>query len=240
MDSTEAAGLTILNVEDDHDVIATVRRVLRRSGFNVVSTPDGDEAIRLFKEHHPDLVLLDVGLRKGDGWTVLERIRKVSDTPVLMLTGLSSERDVVRGLRSGADGYLTKPFGRAELLARVESLIRRASAPATTESEEEAPSAGYSDLVVDLDAHILMRGDKRIQLSPTEFRLFSAFVHHAGQVLSAGQLLQLAWDDNTGLGEERVKLMVARIRRKFGWPAGPSCPIQTITGFGYQYHPPES
>jgi DNA-binding response OmpR family regulator len=118
----------ILNIEDDEDIARIIRMLLERVGYRVVSVADGREGLRRFHDERPDLVILDVGLPTLDGWTLIERVRDLSAAPILVLTARDSEHDKVRGLRSGADDYLTKPFGNSELVARVEALLRRHAA----------------------------------------------------------------------------------------------------------------
>src|SRR6202453_3654779 len=115
----------VLVVEDDKDISLGIRTVLGRNGFDVMSSADGKDGLRVFHDSRPDLVVLDIGLPALDGWAVLERIRDMSDVPVLILTAHGQEADKVRGLRGGADDYLTKPFGNAEFIARVQALLRR-------------------------------------------------------------------------------------------------------------------
>ncbi len=119
----------ILVIEDDPDIALAITTVLSRGGFDVVGAADGRSGLREFHDRHPALVLLDIGLPALDGWQVLERIRDLSDTPVLMLTAHGHEADKVRGLQAGADDYLAKPFGNAELLARIQALLRRVPGP---------------------------------------------------------------------------------------------------------------
>src|SRR5688572_6414705 len=127
------AARRVLVADDDLDVRRLVRALLERAGHEVVEAADGKECLRALFERRPELVLLDVGMPGLDGWKTLERIREVADVPVLLLTARADELDRVRGLRAGADDYVSKPFGRQELLARVEALLRRAGAPAESQ-----------------------------------------------------------------------------------------------------------
>jgi DNA-binding response OmpR family regulator len=138
---------TILIAEDDPDILALVARLVERAGHTVVRAMDGQEALKQLYERRPDLVMLDIGMPKLDGWQVLARIREVSDVPVLMLTAESQEIDRVRGLREGADDFVSKPFGRQELAARVDALLRRSMRSGwvgsrSTTSSARQPSAG--------------------------------------------------------------------------------------------------
>jgi DNA-binding response OmpR family regulator len=202
----------VLVVEDDPDIALGVETVLGRSGFEVTTAGEGREGLRLFHTERPDLVILDVGLPEMDGWTVLTRIRELSEVPVLMLTARGHESDKVRGLRSGADDYLTKPFGNAEFIARVQALLRR-SLGAETQGAEV-----YDDgmIRVDFAAHEVQVDGAQVELTATEFRLLAALIRHRGQVLSPNKLLDLVWSDPFGVGPERVKYSVLRLRRKLG------------------------
>ena len=224
----------VLVIEDDQDISLGIRTVLTRNGFEVASSADGKQGLRAFHVARPDLVVLDIGLPTLDGWAVLERIRDMSDVPVLILTAHGSETDKVRGLHGGADDYLTKPFGNRELTARVEALLRR---PRSEQPEAEVYDDGR--LLVKLAAREVSAGGAPVAVTPTEFRLLAALIRHPGQILSADQLLELAWNDPLGVGPERVKFAVMRLRRKLGQgPGEPGASIEAVRGFGYRYVPP--
>jgi DNA-binding response OmpR family regulator len=227
----------VLVIEDDQDISLGIRTLLSRNGFEVASSADGKQGLRAFHlaRHEPfDLVVLDIGLPTLDGWAVLERIRDLSDVPVLILTAHGNEADKVRGLHGGADDYLTKPFGNRELAARVEALLRR---PRTEQLQAEVYDDGR--LLVNLGAREVSVGGAPVMLTPTEFRLLGALIRHPGQILSPDQLLEMAWNDPLGVGPERVKFGVMRLRRKLGQGAGePGASIEAVRGFGYRYVPP--
>jgi DNA-binding response OmpR family regulator len=220
----------VLVIEDDVDIALGVRTVLDRSGFEVTTATEGPEGLRVFHSERPHIVILDVGLPKMDGWTVLERIRELSEVPVLMLTSRGQEADKVRGLRGGADDYLTKPFGIAEFVARVQALLRRQHA---TGQLPEVFDDGY--VQVNFVTHGVRVNGAPVELTPTEFRLLTALVRHPGQVLSPVKLLELAWSDPLGIGPDRVKYSVMRLRRKLGSQAGGDSAIEAVRGFGYRY-----
>jgi DNA-binding response OmpR family regulator len=226
----------VLVIEDEQDISLGIRTVLARCGYDVATSGDGKEGLRAFHAARPDLIVLDIGLPTLDGWTVLERIRDMSDVPVLILTAHGREAEKVRGLNTGADDYLTKPFGNGELVARVEALLRR-------------PRAGKPEAEVYDDGSLLLRLATRevsvngtpVTLTPTEYRLLVALVRHHGQTLAPEQLLELAWHDPLGIGPERVKFAIMRLRRKLGLDArGPrrGAAIEAVRGFGYRYLPP--
>ena len=225
------ASASVLVVDDDPDVRALVRELLARAGYDVTEAADGRVALRLLYDERPDLVLLDISMPGLDGWATLERIREVSDVPVVMVSALGAELEKVRALRGGADDYVTKPFGRQELLARVESVLRRAPAPGLRESYRDAW------LEVDFEQRRVRAHGQEVELTPLEFRLLGAFVDHPGQLLAHDQLLQLVWGGERGSSRDQVKLYVGYLRRKLE-PAGvPADAIETVRGFGYRYSP---
>ena len=219
----------VLVAEDDSDVRELVCTILRRAGHATSEARDGQEALRALYDVRPDLVILDVAMPELDGFEALQRIRDLSDVPVLMLTARDTEMDKVRGLRGGADDYVTKPFGRAELLARVDALLRR-SAGGT-----EAPERYADDLLrVDFAQRTVEVEGRELRLTPQEFRMLAAFVRHPGQVLSHDQLLELVWGDAYAASRDQVKLYVGYLRRKLP-EASDAEPIETVRGFGYRY-----
>jgi DNA-binding response OmpR family regulator len=222
----------VLVIEDDPDIARAIRTVLESGGLDVVTAADGRTGLRTFHAGRPGLVVLDVGLPELDGWAVLDRIRDLSEVPVLMLTSHGLEAEKVRGLRAGADDYVTKPFGNAELLARVEALLRRSRPAAETAEvyDDGRVRVAFADGEVSVN-------DCPVRLTPTEFRLLAALVRHPAQILSPDQLLAQAWQDPAGIGPDRVKFTVMRLRRKLGQhDAG--APIEAVRGFGYRYLPP--
>jgi len=227
---------SVLVIEDDADISLSVQTLLGRSGFAVRAAAEGRDGLRIFHAERPDIVILDVGLPEMDGWTVLDRIRELSEVPVLMLTSHGEEADKVRGLRAGADDYLTKPFGNAEFVARVQALLRRSPAGSAAQEAEV-----YDDGVVRMDfiAHeVTVNGDP-VELTPTEYRLLAALIRHRGQVISPVRLLEMAWSDPSGIGPERVKYSIMRLRRKLdagdAGGSGGSSAIEAVRGFGYRY-----
>ena len=219
----------MLVADDDPDIRGLLRELLERAGHDVRDVPDGRDALRILFEWRPDLVVLDVAMPHLDGWQTLDRIRDVSDVPVVMLTARTQELEKVRGLRAGADDYVTKPFGRQELLARVDALLRRTGGARAAKDEP----ALYADwfLRVDFSQRSVVAGGQEVRLTPTEFRLLAAFLRHRDQVLSADQLGELVWGEADDGVRDRVKIYVGYLRRKLGEGA----PIETVRGFGYRY-----
>ena len=221
----------ILVVDDDPDIRTLLRELFHRTGFLVAEAGDGQEALRVFFDERPDLVVLDVAMPRLDGWQTLERIREVSDVPVVMLTAKATELEKTRGLRAGADDYVTKPFGRQELLARVDALLRRTG-------KRGAPLESYSDayLTIDFTQRAVTARGEPVELTPLEFRLLTAFIRHPNQVLTHDQLLQLVWGVEGS--RDQVKLYVGYLRKKLSPEEPDSVPIETRRGFGYSYRPP--
>jgi len=229
----------VLVVEDEDDVRRLVRVLLERAGHTVTEAANGLEAISRLEAEAPDLVVLDVAMPELDGWQTLERIRDLSDVPVLMLTARVGELDKVRGLRGGADDYVTKPFGRQELLARVEALLRRTSGPPEVRAAYEDAALRIDYVSREVAVAPAVGAERRpVQLTPLEFKLLSAFVRHPNETLSRGRLLELVWGDVDGFGGDQVKLYVGYLRRKLGWDPSGGGPLETVRGFGYRYRPP--
>jgi DNA-binding response OmpR family regulator len=225
----------LLIVDDDHGIAIALRLLFERAGHQVTHAADGRVALRTVHQDRPDVIILDVAMPAMDGWTVLERIREVSDVPVLMLSVRGRQADKVRGLRSGADDYVTKPFANDELLARVEALLRRA--PMHPESGNDVYDDGL--LLVDPVRREIRVSGRDVPATPTEFRLLHTLTSNVGAVLTAEQLLAAAWDDASGYRPERVKFAVMRLRRKLGWGDPATSPLQSVRGFGYRYRPPD-
>jgi DNA-binding response OmpR family regulator len=223
----------ILIVDDDADIRLLLRELLERAGFAVDEAEDGRTALRTLFTTPPALVILDVTMPDMDGYQTLERIRDLSEVPVLMLTARTQELEKVRGLSAGADDYVAKPFGRQELLARVQALLRRSGGK--TEVVET-----YADDFVQVDygqRRIVVQG-RDVQLTPLEFKLLAAFVQNPNQVLSRDQLLELVWGDPYGVSGDQVKLYVGYLRKKLVPGAPETAPIETVRGFGYRYRRP--
>jgi DNA-binding response OmpR family regulator len=222
----------VLVVDDDADIRGLLRELLERQGYQVTEAANGREGLRALYASPPDVVLLDVSMPELDGWETLERIRDVSEVPVAMLTARAAELEKVRGLKAGADDYITKPFGRQELLARIEAMLRRGG--------DRGPSQDtYADELLTVDfaqRRVEVRGSD-VQLTPLEFRLLAAFVRHPGQLLSHDQLLDLVWGDSFASSRDQVKLYVGYLRRKLKAADESAEPIETVRGFGYRYRP---
>ena len=223
----------LLVVEDDTDIALAIATLLQRHGHEVTRAGDGVEALRVAYDLHPQLVVLDIGLPRLDGWGVLSRIRELSDIPVLLLTAAGRDEDKVRGLRGGADDYLTKPFNNAELMARIDGLLRRSGDASWSGSD-----LGHGAVVLSPTRHAVTVDGADVSVTPLEFDLLGMFLRHEGQVLTPNQILSAVWGDSGGEGHERVKFAVLRLRRKVGWDDAATTPLKSVRGIGYRLDPP--
>ena len=222
----------VLVVDDDDDIRLLLQELLSGAGYRVETAGDGRGGLRMFHESPTDLVILDLSMPEMDGFETLERLRDLSDVPVILLTARSGEVDKVRGFRAGADDYVVKPFGRQELLARIEAALRRT--PEATHLDH------YDDGAISIDyaRRLVMCRGLPVRLTPLEFRLLDAFARHPQQVLSAEQLIEHCWGHEAGVSRDQVKLYVSYVRKKLGQNSDGWQPIETVRGFGYRYVPP--
>src|SRR3954451_3575075 len=224
-------GAQVLVIDDDETIRAVLRRIVEMAGASVTEADSGEEGLRALYSGRPDVVMLDIGLPGLDGWQVLERIRQLTDLPVVMVSAHDDELEKVRALQAGADDYVTKPFSAPELLARLQVQVRRARAASPG---REAPLQPYRDAALMVDfVHAEATADERpLALTPREFRLLAAFVGHAGRTLSPEQLLDLAWDDPAG-DSRRVKVYVGYLRGKLAAAGLDPPPIDPRAGLRY-------
>jgi len=222
---------SILIVEDEEPIRILLTYNLEKEGFRVRECESGEEVMRLIGEERPDLVVLDWMLPGISGIEVCRLIRTRSETrdiPVVMLTARGEEAERVRGLATGADDYVVKPFSLPELIARIRSLLRRAS-PETVSDRLEA-----GDLVLDRATRRVSRGPRDIDLSPTEFRLLEHLMQNPGRVYSRPQLLDAVWGANVYVDERTVDVHVGRLRKSLS-RGREIDPIRTVRGMGYAF-----
>lgn len=209
-------------VEDDSPLAATVERVLVAEDYDVEVVGNGNDAVRRARERPFDLVVLDVMLPGVDGISVCRRLRATGTTPILILTALGGTEERVRGLDSGADDYLVKPFAYEELLARVRALLRRAA---------PADHLRFGDLRLEPGSREAWRGNRSLELTATEFELLQHFLRHPRQVLSREQLLEAVWGGEAE-SDNVVAVYVGYLRQKLGEPVL----LHTVRGAGYALH----
>lgn len=219
----------ILIVEDETSLVELLRYNLEKAGFEVESARDGEEALVAIEERRPDLILLDWMLPITSGIEVCRRLRRQPATreiPIVMLTARGEESDRIRGLDSGADDYITKPFSPNELVARVRAVIRRSRPGA------DAEGLNFADLSMDLVAHRVVRGERRVHLGPTEFRLLRYLLEHPGRVFSREQLLNAVWGHDVYVEPRTVDVHIRRLRKAINAPEEPDL-IRTVRAAGY-------
>jgi two-component system KDP operon response regulator KdpE len=222
-------GARILVVDDEPAILRVVRANLTRHGYRVETAATGQAALDAHTYHHPDLILLDLGLPDLDGLEIVRQIRDRAATPIVILSARGAERDKVQALDLGADDYLTKPFGVEELLARVRVALRHAA---------RSPRLGAifrtGDLEVDLERRRVVVGGKEVHLTPTEYELLKALIGHPNKVLTTAMLLRWVWGDQYGAGDHYLHVYVARLRKKLATsPGGPEY-LVTEPGVGYR------
>lgn len=222
-------GANVLIVEDDAALADLLVWNFNNAGYSVRQTPDGDEALLLAREQVPDVVILDWMLEGTSGIEVCRRLRKsrgTSHIPIVMLTARGELDDRIRGLETGADDYITKPFSPRELLARVGAIMRRIRPALAGEVLE------VGDLVLDATAHRVTRSGEAIALGPTEFRLLKHFMEHPERVFSREQLLDSVWGVDSEIELRTVDVHIRRLRKAIVLP-GTVDPVRTVRSAGY-------
>ena len=220
---------TILVAEDEGALITLLRYNLEREGYRVLEAQDGEEALLVAAEEKPDLVLLDWMLPQLSGIEVCRRLRGRQETrnvPIIMLTARGEETDRIRGLDTGADDYMTKPFAMTELLARLRAVLRRIR-PSLA---EDVVTVG--DIEMDRGAHRVRRAGVEVHLGPTEYKLLDHLIQHPGRVFSREQLLDAVWGSDVFVEARTVDVHVGRLRKALNIE-GVSDPIRTVRSAGY-------
>ena len=220
----------VLIVEDEPEFAELVALWVGQAGYRTITARTGQDGLRRFYDDRPDLVILDVALPGLDGWQLLERLREFSRVTILMLTARGSEAEKVRGLKLGADDYVTKPVSFPELIARVEAALRRAG----TSPSERPRQLRHNDLVVDLDDHRARLRGIEIGLTPTEFRLLAFLVERAGQLVTHHQMLSGVWGAGYDRDVHLLRMTVRNLRLKLDSVAPGESFIVTEYGLGYR------
>lgn len=219
----------VLVVEDEIDIVTLLKYNLEKEGFQVTAAGDGEEALLMARERTPQVVLLDWMLPLMSGLEVCRQLRrdaKTRDVPIIMLTAKGEEGDRVRGLNSGADDYMTKPFSPTELVARMRAVLRR-TAPTLVDELLQ-----FSDVTMDLAAHRVRRDGRDIHLGPTEFRLLRHFLQHPGRVFSREQLLDVVWGHDVYVEPRTVDVHIRRLRKALNDDEASDI-IRTVRSAGY-------
>ena len=229
----------ILVVEDEKSIAHFISTVLNNNGYEAMRARTGQEALSMVSSHCPDLIVLDLGLPDLDGMELLRKIRSWSSLPVVVVSARSHERDKVTALDAGADDYLTKPFGTAELLARVRTAIRHTRT--VSGNSEIAREGTYSvgDLVVDFNKHQALIKGENAKLTQSEFRIVALLAKHAGKVLTYDYIMKELWGPRAGSDNQILRVNMANIRRKIEEnPAEPKY-LFTEVGVGYRIAEPD-
>ena len=220
--------MRVLLIEDDMPIQELLRAYFEAKGHTVSAAADGVEGLKAFNSGLPELVLLDIGLPGLDGWAVLQAIRAASFVPVVLLTALDDTEDVVKGLATGADDYLTKPFDVRELDARVQAILRRLERPKALTSFE------VGDIHIDDRSKTVTVGDAFLSLSPKEYKLLRLLASEPGRVFSSEEIIAHLWPDSDRAAANDVKQYIHLLRNKLFRSADVGNPIENIKGFGYR------
>lgn len=231
----------VLIIDDDPDVLHLVSLIFKKAGAETATATDGLEGISKLFTFHPDLITLDVMLPGTDGIDVCRRIRQISDIPIIILTALNEEREMLRGLEAGADDFLSKPFSPEILLARANAVLRRRVGRNGSSPGEKTAGFRYNDGHLDIDVerrYILIQG-QRVRLTPIEFRLLVYLARNAGKVLSADQILLNVWGEAYRGSVDHVHVYISHLRRKLEENTRSPRYIMTLRGVGYIFEKQE-
>lgn len=223
---------TILVIDDEPDLLAIIKAVFSQAGAQVHTAIDGEEGLRQFYAHQPDVVILDLMMPNVDGWAVCRSIRRLADTPIIMLTALSADKVVVDGLDCGADEFITKPISPTVLLARTRAVLRRTELPPPTKKP-----ATYHDgyLTIDLETRRVLVRERAVKLSPIEFRLLSLLFKNAGRILSCEQILRNVWGEGYAGNADYVHVYIRHLRKKLEEDSTDPAYLLTEHGLGYRF-----
>jgi DNA-binding response OmpR family regulator len=221
----------ILIVDDDPDIVRLLAAALREAGYAPLAAASAIEGLRALFNERPNLILLDVMMPGMDGWEMAARVRELSDVPLIMVTAKDNEVDKLRGFNLGIDDYVTKPFSLLELNARIEAVLNRAEKARQSNTQRHYV---FGDLVVDLDRRQVMRGERQIDLTPTEFRLLQCLVENANTAVSEARLRETVWGALRGIDSGYVRRYIWFLRRKLETDAAHPQLIRTVRNYGYR------
>jgi two-component system KDP operon response regulator KdpE len=226
---------TILVIEDEQDLVELLRMRLEVAGYRVLSAYDGVQGLQVLLAHHPDLVLLDIMMRRMNGWETCSRIRELSDVPIILLTALSGDSNIVRGLESGADDYVSKPFSFVELFARIRASLRRYQRCTTSASVVRVDDR----LIVDRARCQAIVDERAVDLSATEFKLLAFLLDNADRVLTHRSLLTQVWGWEYADQIDYLKVYIHNLRKKIEKDIRRPSYILTERGLGYRFVMPD-
>lgn len=226
-------GYKILIADDEPEIRELLRLYLEKEGYQVLESANGIETLELLKKESVDLLVLDIMMPGMDGFSVLRKVRKENNIPVLILSAKDTDADRILGLDLGADDYLTKPFNPLEAVARINSNIRRFYVLGSGKKKEEALVIRAADLVLNLDSCILTRNEKLIELTSVEFRLMHLFMEHPGKVFTKGEIFKAGWESEYMQDDNNVMVCISKLRAKLSKDGNRY--IKTIRGLGYRF-----
>ena len=243
----------VLIIDDDVDLLQLASLIFKKAGAEVITAHDGLDGLSKFFTHHPNLIILDVMMPGSNGFDVCQRIRQVSDDPLIMLTSLNQEQDMLQGLAAGADDFLSKPFNPDILLARAQTVLRRAQRSNSHNGNGHngyqshnghngnSASFSYNDgyLNIDMEKHVALINGKRIKLTPVEFRLLVYLARNAGKLLTFEKILVNVWGNEYRGSMEHVHVYISHLRKKVEEDAKNPRYIMTIHGMGYIFEKQE-
>jgi len=221
----------VLVIEDEPDTVLLLKHILRTAGYNVLGASSGQEGLKKFSEVKPNLVLLDLMLPGMDGWETYRYLRQMSDVPVMILSAIANKDEVVRALRMGVDDYLTKPFVNAEVIARVEAILRRAQG---NNQEVDRLLFPEVDLIVDFRTQEITHCEQRVQLTGREFAIMSLLARNAPAIVAYHDIAMQIWEEDSAEARNRIKYLVHLLRRKFHRLPGKPDFIENVDRLGYK------
>ncbi len=231
----DTENIRVLIVDDERNICEIIRLYIEKEGYKAICAYDGDEAIRLFNEEKPSIILLDIMLPKKDGWQVCREIRATSNVPVIMLTAKGELFDKVLGLELGADDYMVKPFEPKELVARVKAVLRRCEY-GQTEEEEKSTGLCFDGLSINRETYEVYLDERRLELPPKEFELLHFLAQNANKVFTRDQLLNEIWGYEFFGDSRTVDVHIKRIREKIESDEKPrKWQLKTVWGVGYKF-----
>lgn len=228
------ADTKVLVIDDDTNICELLRLYLEKEGFAVIIVNDGEAALTAFKSEDPDIVLLDIMLPKLDGWQVCREIRKISDTPIIMLSAKGETFDKVLGLELGADDYVTKPFDTKEIVARIKSVLRRTNANTAPAEEETIKEVNYDKLSINLTNYVLKVNGVQIDTPPKELELIYHLASHPNKVFTRDQLLDEVWGFEYYVDSRTVDVHIKRLREKLKGVSD-KWELRTVWSVGYKF-----